>query len=296
VQYRLPTTGELIPLLQIAPSKTDKERLLVVSPELANVLAQIISRVRGPLAAVPLIQAYDDYERVRLPPTARLFQRRINNENQAFAHSSILKMLTAAVTRAGLVDAVDGQPLHYTPHDFRRMFITDAILNGLPPHIAQVIAGHQDINVTSDSPSSGLSRGSDPDTPRIPGPATVAATQRGMPRPHRRGMERVPRPLRTANGSGPAPERSPRPASTSTPCVRCSVLWPDPNQRHRLVDIRDNLLDRIAEAEREGWLGEVEGLRVSLTGAQAKLAQIDQRTQQATPVTLGPTRTKAQQT
>jgi len=28
------------------------------------------------------------------------------------------------------------------------VFITDAILNGLPPHIAQVIVGHQDINVT----------------------------------------------------------------------------------------------------------------------------------------------------
>jgi hypothetical protein len=28
VQYRLPITGELIPLLQIAPSKTDTERLL----------------------------------------------------------------------------------------------------------------------------------------------------------------------------------------------------------------------------------------------------------------------------
>jgi hypothetical protein len=28
------------------------------------------------------------------------------------------------------------------------MFITDAIVNGLPPHIAQVIAGHQVINVT----------------------------------------------------------------------------------------------------------------------------------------------------
>jgi len=35
VQYRLPTTGELVPLLQIAPSKTDQERLLLVSPELA---------------------------------------------------------------------------------------------------------------------------------------------------------------------------------------------------------------------------------------------------------------------
>jgi hypothetical protein len=28
------------------------------------------------------------------------------------------------------------------------MFITDAVLNGLPPHIAQVVAGHRDINVT----------------------------------------------------------------------------------------------------------------------------------------------------
>jgi hypothetical protein len=31
VRYRLPSTGELVPLLQIAPSKTDAERLLVVS-------------------------------------------------------------------------------------------------------------------------------------------------------------------------------------------------------------------------------------------------------------------------
>ena len=55
---------------------------------------------------------------------------------------------TAALARTGLTDSIDGHPLHYTPHDFRRMFITDAILNGLPPHIAQIIAGHRDINVT----------------------------------------------------------------------------------------------------------------------------------------------------
>ena len=30
VQYRLPATGELVPLLQIAPSKTDTERLLPI--------------------------------------------------------------------------------------------------------------------------------------------------------------------------------------------------------------------------------------------------------------------------
>jgi hypothetical protein len=43
----VPSTGELVPLLQIAPSKTDTQRLLVISPELADVLAAIISRIRA---------------------------------------------------------------------------------------------------------------------------------------------------------------------------------------------------------------------------------------------------------
>ncbi len=47
IQYRLPSTGQLVPLLQIAPSKTDTERLLVISPELADVLSTIVARVRG---------------------------------------------------------------------------------------------------------------------------------------------------------------------------------------------------------------------------------------------------------
>jgi hypothetical protein len=53
--------------------------------------------------------------------------------------------------------------------------------------------------------------------------------------------------------------------------------WPDPTQRARIVDIRDYIIARIAEAEREGWLGEVEGLQISLAGANDKLAQIDRR-------------------
>ena len=55
------------------------------------------------------------------------------------------------------------------------------------------------------------------------------------------------------------------------------MLWPDPAQRDRLAEIRDNLTARIAEAEQKGWLGEVEGLQVSLAGAKDKLAQIDRR-------------------
>ena len=57
-------------------------------------------------------------------------------------------------------------------------------------------------------------------------------------------------------------------------CVRCSLLRPEPAQRARLEEIRANLRDRIAEAEREGWLGEVEGLKVSLAGTEDKLTQI----------------------
>jgi len=62
--------------------------------------------------------------------------------------------------------------------------------------------------------------------------------------------------------------------------------WPDPAQRPRIAEIRDNLLDRIAEAGREGWLGEIEGLKISLAGAEDKLAQIDRRSRPG-PVTIG---------
>lgn len=66
--------------------------------------------------------------------------------------------------------------------------------------------------------------------------------------------------------------------------------WPDPAQHARIVEIRDNLIARIAEAEHEGWLGEVEGLRVSLAGANEKLAQIDRRTSSGPAVNLGMSR------
>jgi len=55
------------------------------------------------------------------------------------------------------------------------------------------------------------------------------------------------------------------------------MLWPDPAQRPRLLEIRDNLTARVTEANHEGWHGEVEGLQISLAGANDKLAQIDSR-------------------
>jgi len=53
------------------------------------------------------------------------------------------------------------------------------------------------------------------------------------------------------------------------------MLRIDPAQRQRLRDIRASLTARIAEAKREGWTGEAEGLKVSLAAADTKLAEAD---------------------
>ena len=71
-------------------------------------------------------------------------------------------------------------------------------------------------------------------------------------------------------------------------CIPFPLLRPDPTARPRLEQIRDNLIARITEAESHRWYGEAEGLKVSLAGAHAKLAQMDQiTTRRTTAVQLG---------
>ncbi len=286
VRYRLPTTGELVPLLQIAPSKTDTERLLVVSPDLADVLSAIICRVRDPDGTVPAVRARDYHEHIWLPPAPLLFQRRHGAENHAFSVGLVANLLDKALAHTGLVDHADDTPLHCTPHDFRRMFITDAVINGLPPHIAQVIAGHRDINVTMGY------KAVYPDE-AIQAHLAFLARRRAL-RPS--DEYRTPTDDEWQQFLGHFERRKVSVGTCgrafSTPCihehacVRCSMLWPDPAQRSRIVEICDNLTARIAEAEREGWLGDVEGLEVSLAGATDKLAQIDRRHSSQTTVEL----------
>jgi hypothetical protein len=57
-------------------------------------------------------------------------------------------------------------------------------------------------------------------------------------------------------------------------CLRCPLLRPDPKQQTRLIEIQDNLKARLVEAKKCGWLGEVEGLNMSLAGADQKLGII----------------------
>jgi hypothetical protein len=177
--------------------------------------------------------------------------------------------------------------LRYTPHDFRRLFITEAIMSGLPPHIAQVIVGHRDINVTISYkavyPEEAIQahlaflarrRAQRPtDEYRVP---TEEEWQEFLGHFERRKV-----------ATGICGRAFGTPCIHEHSCLRCSMHWPSPEQRHRIAEIRGNLADRIAEAEREGWLGEIEGLKISLAGADDKLAQIDRRSQSAAAVTLG---------
>ena len=107
----------------------------------------MVSRLRAPNGAIPLVASYEIRERVWNPPMPLLFQRPIGTENRPFTPTAIRKLLINALAATGLTDT-SGDPLTFSPHDFRRIFVTDAIMRGLPPHIAQVICGHKSIDTT----------------------------------------------------------------------------------------------------------------------------------------------------
>jgi len=293
VQYRLPSSGELVPLLQIVPSKTDTERLLVVSPELADVLSLIIRRVQdSKTGAVPLVEAYDQHERIWRPAAPVLFQRSVVGEQRAMSSGLIRKLLTEALEHSGLTDPVTGEPLHVTPHDFRRLFITDAVLSGLPPHIAQVIAGHRDINTTMGYKAVYPTEAVDAHLAFLARRRSLRPSEEYRTPTDEEWDEFLGHFEKRKVATGTCGRAFGTPCIHEHACIRCPMLWPDPAQHDRLLEIRDNLLARIAEAEREGWRGEIEGLQVSLAGAEDKLAQAQRRRTGQPTVSLGLPSTK----
>ncbi|MEV5598963.1 site-specific integrase [Streptomyces sp. NPDC052496] len=291
VSYRLPDTGEIVPLLQIVPSKSNEERLLLVSPELASVLATVISRLRADNdGAVPLVARYDPHELVTGPVLPHLFQRRFGWRRDVITTNMVYQLLNDTLARAALTDHA-GQPLRYTPHDFRRIFATEAVAGGLPVHIAARLLGHASVTTTE---------------------AYLAVFQEDLIRSYRSFLDRR-RAVRPAEEYrdptddewrefqqhfhtrklelGDCARPYGTPCQHEHSCIRCPMLQVSPRQRARLVEIIRNLGDRIAEARMNGWLGEVQGLQVSQTKAKEKLTSLDRsitRTQQgAGPVQLG---------
>lgn len=242
---------------------------------MASVLATVITRLRrANNGAVPLIARYDPHERITGPPLPHLFQRRSGHRSSVIVYSTLRKLLRDSVTRAGLRDAA-GEPMHFNAHDFRRMFVTEAVTGGLPVHIAARVLGHQSVTTTQ---------------------GYLAVFQDDLIRAYRAYVDnrRAVRPteeyreptaqewtefqqhfeLRKVElGSCGRPYGTP--CQHEHACVRCPMLRVDPRQRLRLVEIVRNLGDRITEARANGWLGEVQGLTTSLDAATKKLASLD---------------------
>ncbi len=275
VAYALPSTGEVVPMLQIAPSKTDSERLLLVSPELGEVLAQIIHRVRNGRQTLPLVAAYDPYERNWGSPIPYLFQRQRGPEHHVISRAVIRRYLNDLLAASGLTDA-SNNPLVFTPHDFRRLFATDALRTGLPPHIAAKILGHVDLGTTM-----GYAAIYPEDV--VSHHRAFIARRRAM-RPGEEYRDLTPAEwdqflhhfeLRKV-ALGVCTRDFGTPCAHEHSCIRCPLLRPDPAQMPRLQEIRDNLTARVAEAHREGWLGEIAGLEATLAAADQKLQGMKQ--------------------
>lgn len=275
VSYRLPDTGEVVPLLQIVPSKSNEERLLLISPELASVLASIVKRLRDANnGVIPLEPRYDPQEKTTSPPLPHLFQRKIGWRSSVISATQVHRLLNEAIARAELFDAT-GQPLGYTPHDFRRMFTTDAVTGGLPVHIAAKLLGHRsvatiesylavfpDVLIRTYRAFLDRRRAARPESEyREP---TEQEWQEFQQHFHQRKLEL---------GTCGRPYASP--CQHEHACIRCPMLRIDPRQRGRLIEIAKNLQDRISEARANGWLGEVQGLQVSLEAARTKLTSLD---------------------
>jgi integrase len=284
VAYTLPTTGEIVPMLQIAPSKTDAERLLLVSPELAEVLTAIIFRVRGGKAALPLVSAYDVFEQTWSAPMPLLFQRRYGSEDRPITRSYIRECMVSTSQAAQITTT--GEPLEWRPHDFRRIFVTDALRSGLPPHIAAKICGHALLDTTMGYAAIY--------------PEDVITHHRAFIA--RRRAERPSEEYRELNAAeweeflahfelrkvalGVCGRDYGTPCAHENACVRCPLLRVDPVQRPRLEEIHANLLERLQEAREQGWLGEVAAIQTTLAAAGQKLQAMCETTRGNT-VSLG---------
>jgi len=214
----------------------------------------------------------------------RARREQLQMTQEELAHRAALAVRTIRNLEAGRIRRPRGHsvrriadallPVQYTPHDFRRIWATDAVSGGLPVHIATKLLGHAELSATQ---------------------IYVAVYQDDVIRHHRAFIARR-RALRPSSeyreptteewaefaqhfakrkvGLGTCMRPYGSDCQHEHACIRCPLLRPDPTQEPRLLAIIVNLNDRVREAQDRGWVGEIDGLKVSLDAANQKLAQM----------------------
>jgi site-specific recombinase XerD len=264
--------GEVIALLVIAPSKADRERVIPMSAELFHVVATIIRRLNGTGRTVPLATRYDRYEHITSAPQPFLFQRRIGQRNEVITPGALREMLARLCSRLA-----DTHPTlrdsQFAPHDFRRLFATDVVNHGLPIHIGAALLGHLNIQTTH-----GYVTVFNEDVVRHY--QTHLAARRAM-RP-----EREYTPITDTEWAefeahfdkrkvelGQCGRPYATPCSHEHACLRCPMLRIDPRMLPRLDELEADLHSRRDHAQTKGWLGELEGLDLTLRFLAEKRAE-----------------------
>lgn len=276
-QYRR-SNGEVIALLVIAPSKTDRERVIPMSAELFHVIAAIIRRHAQHGKAIPQVSRYDHHDKVWSPPMPFLFQHAAGTASAVFTPATIIRRLEACCTALAA-----GHPAFKTarfrPHDFRRIFATELVNSGLPIHIGAALLGHLSIQTTR-----GYVAVFDEDVARHY--ATFLAGRRAV-RPAEEYRQVTPAEWQEFEehfdkrkvelGSCGRPYGTP--CQHEHACIRCPVLHVSPKMLARLDELEEDLLGRRARAEAESWLGEIEGIDLTLSFLRGKREDTRRRAQ-----------------
>jgi Phage integrase family len=287
-QYQRPN-GEVIALLVIAPSKTDRERVIPMSAELFHVIAAVIRRHTHTGRSIPLVSRFDHHDKLWSAPLPFLFQRQVGSTRSVIAAGTVLNML-----KRRCQELAEHHPafrtIRFTPHDFRRIFATELVNSGLPIHIGAALLGHLNLQTTR-----GYVAVFDEDVVRH---YVAFLAERRQLRPAEEYRQTTSREWdefeehfdkrKVELGACGRPYGTP--CQHEHACVRCPMLRIDPKMLPRLEELEVDLLARRARAEAEGWLGELEGIDLTLSFLRDKRAEA-RRLSRVTPVHLGmPTR------
>lgn len=283
-QYQRPN-GEVVALLVVSPSKSDRERVIPMSAELFHVIAQMIRRHTADHGTVPVCPRYDQAERAWCEPLPYLFQRLQSGSPRAMSIAMVRDLVRRAA-KALIPKHPEFADIRFSPHDFRRLFATDLVNNGLPIHIGAVLLGHLNVQTT---------RG------------YVTVFEEDVVRHYqefldRRRAQRPASEYRKPTGSEWTEfeehfdKRKVELGSCGrpygTPCaheharIRCPMLSINPKMLPRLDELEEDLLARRQRALGEGWRGEVEGIDLTLTFLRSKRDQA-RRAAARGPVSLG---------
>jgi integrase len=273
VRRYLRPNGETIGLLVIAPSKTDRERVIPMAPELFAVIAALIRRhttdSRPERGSIALVSRFDPADRVHSPPMPLLFQRVYGSRRHAIGQAFVVQRLRACCTELARTNP-EFAGAAFTPHDFRRLFATDLVNNGLPIHIGAALLGHLNLETTRGYVAvfeedlirhyqAFLQHRRD----RRPGeeyrPTTAQEWDEFEQHFDKRKVEL---------GSCGRPYQTP--CVHEHACLRCPMLLVSPTMLDRLDVIEADLHDRRRHAHHEGWLGEVEGIDITLGHLNSK--------------------------